>query len=188
MSCTVNFVRNALVGQINLEERVVETVLSVLEQRYRGRLRVVRSVDDLSAAHFGEREELVEIFALVFEPLTKLVVHATHLGERGDYDAVHPAPLHLFEYGLLVLDGVSAELPHRALSYGVVQYEEIQVAESVSFLLGHLVDIRAHLPRCVRHETHLCSFAQAGRLSGSICWGVFILVRPHVSVAKARAS
>ena len=166
LHCEFRAPRNVLVGQINLEECVVETVLSVLEQRYRYRLSVVRSVDDLSAAHFGEREELVEILALVFEPLTKLVVHASHLGERGDYDAVHPAPLHLLEDGLLVLYGVSAELSHRALSYGIVQNEEIQVAESVSFLLGYLVDIRAHLPRCVRHETHLCSFAQAEGLSG----------------------
>ena len=67
---------------------------------------------------------------------------------------MHPALLHLLVDRLLVLDCVAAELTDCAFTNGIVQDEEVQVAESVSFLLHYLVDVDAHLARCVTHEAH----------------------------------
>jgi len=121
------------VREVHFEDGIVDAVLLVLAQRNWDGLGVVSPVAN-ALRDIGEGEQLTEVFALVFQPLAEVIVHASHVREGGHDCVVDAASLDLLEDLLLVLNRVATQLANGALPDRIVENEKVKVAQSFPFV------------------------------------------------------
>ena len=151
--------RTIRISQVYFEDRVVDPVLLVFAQRNGDLLGVVRSINKC-LRDFGKGPELAEIFALVFEPLAKVVVDSGRVRKGSDDDTVHAASLDLSVYIFLVFNSVAAKLAYRAFTQRVVEDKEIEIAHLLSLLHANDFDLRLHAGDLVFEIAHVVSASE----------------------------